>query len=194
MPCRGRGFGGADLAASPCELDGLFFGVNIHNNNTEVTTVYTTMPLPGFKMANELKVAESVTTMTNNGVGEARPKLARKQPSRCKKDDADQGSSPSSGKRPTCCGGDDEDNKKARAGTQSSPGKNNNNKGSRRDDAVVRDGNTINSSAVDAAAGGLDHITVGGNGGRDMYKNKNESASADRERDPVEAGRSSPVR
>ncbi|CAM9129523.1 unnamed protein product [Ascophyllum nodosum] len=151
------------------------------------------MPLPGFKMANELKVAESVTTMTNNGVGEARPKLARKQPSRCKKDDADQGSSPSSGKRPTCCGGDDEDNKKARAGTQSSPGKNNNNKGSRRDDAVVRDGNTIISSAVDAAAGGLDHITVGGNGGRDMYKNKNESASADRERAPVEAGRSSPV-
>lgn len=77
------------------------------------------MPLPGFKMANELKAAPGTPAMAN-GDDDARPKRSRKWLSRSKVEDAEQGSLESTGKRPKPDEGGDGDEKTSRPRAQSS--------------------------------------------------------------------------
>lgn len=137
------------------------------------------MPLPGFKMANELKAAPGTPAMAN-GDDDARPKRAREWLSRSKLDDAEQGSLQSTGKRPKSEGGD-EDEKTSRPGAQS---------GSNVEGRQDAEGD-------DVGAGGLTQA-VGENGGpvraQINHNGVRNIPAGGSQRSSVDAGHPSPAR
>lgn len=138
------------------------------------------MPLPGFKMANELKAAPGTPAMAN-GDDDARPKRARKWLSRSKLEDAEQGSLQSTGKRSKPDEGGDGDEKTSRPGTQSSS------------DVEGRQ----DPEGDDVGAGGLTQA-VGENGGPDMAQINHNGISnipaGGSQRSSIDAGHPSPAR